>query len=237
MKKRKVSLVTGASRGIGKAIAYALAKENHDVILFGRDENALKKVYEEVISYGVESDFYSGDVRDVDFVNTSINSIIEKYGTIDNLINNAGFGIFKKFVDSTLQEFRDQVDVNLFGVYNFTKAAAPYMIKQKGGNIINISSLAGKNSFVGGTMYSSSKFALMGFSRSLMLELREFDIRVVLICPGSVETEFFIDSGHPAPLTDKVLRPEDIADTVLAVINLPVRAMMSEIDIRPTNPK
>jgi NADP-dependent 3-hydroxy acid dehydrogenase YdfG len=70
-----------------------------------------------------------------------------------------------------------------------------------------------------------------------MLELREFDIRVVLICPGSVETEFFIDSGHPAPLTDKVLRPEDIADTVLAVINLPVRAMMSEIDIRPTNPK
>ncbi|MBS4033766.1 MAG: SDR family NAD(P)-dependent oxidoreductase [Ignavibacterium sp.] len=237
MKKRKVSLVTGANRGIGKAIALSLAKENHDVILFGRDESALKNVYDEIISLGVKSDFYSGDVRDVDFVNTSIYSIIEKYGTIDILINNAGFGIFKKFIDSSLQEFKDQVDVNLFGVYNFTKAAAPYMIKQKGGSIINISSLAGKNSFVGGTMYSSSKFALMGFSRSLMLELREFDIRVVLICPGSVETEFFVDSGHPTPLTDKVLRPEDIADAVLAVINLPVRAMVSEIDIRPTNPK
>lgn len=237
MKKRKVSIVTGANRGIGKAIALSLAKENHDVILYGRDESALKNVYDEIISLGVKSDFYSGDVRDVDFVNSSIHSVIEKYGTIDNLINNAGFGIFKKFIDSSLQEFKDQVDVNLFGVYNFTKAAAPYMIKQKGGNIINISSLAGKNSFVGGTMYSSSKFALMGFSRSLMLELREFDIRVVLICPGSVETEFFIDSGHPAPLTDKVLRPEDIADAVMVVINLPVRAMISEIDIRPTNPK
>jgi 3-oxoacyl-[acyl-carrier protein] reductase len=237
MSKRKVSIVTGASRGIGRAIALTLAAQNHNVILFGRDKIALDKVSDEITPFNVDSESFAGDVRDVDFVSSSINSVIDKFGSVDNLVNNAGFGKFKKFVDSSLDEFKDQIDVNLFGVYNFTKAVVPTMIKQKSGNIINISSLAGKNSFVGGTMYSSSKFALMGFSRSLMLELREYFIRVVVICPGSVETEFFVDSGHPAPLTDKILGPQDIAETVLAVINLPVRAMISEIDIRPTNPK
>lgn len=237
MSDKQISVVTGASRGIGKAIALSLAKENHNVIIFGRDKEALQKVGAEIKSAGNECNSFAGDVRDVEFVNRSIESVLEKYGKIDNLINNAGFGIFKNFIDSSLQEFRDQIDVNLFGVYNFSKAVVPAMIKEKKGNIINISSLAGKNSFVGGTMYSSSKFALMGFSRSLMLELREHYIRVVLICPGSVDTEFFMESGHSAPAKGKVLLSEDIAHTVLAVIDLPERAMMSEIDIRPTNPK
>lgn len=237
MTERKISIVTGASRGIGKSIALKLAQENHNLVIFGRNEAALNKVTGEIKTFGVDCDFFAGDVRDVDFVNSSIDSVYSKYGRIDNLINNAGFGIFKKFVDSTLTEFKDQVDVNLFGVYNFTKAVVPFMIKQTSGNIINISSLAGKNSFIGGAMYSASKFALMGFSRSLMLELREFNIRVILICPGSVDTEFFVESGHPAPNQEKVLRPEDIAETVIAVIKLPPRAMISEVDIRPTNPK
>lgn len=237
MSENQVSVVTGASRGIGKAIALALADEGHDIIIFGRDRNALDKVSEVIKSKNVRVLSFSGDVRDVDFVNNSVQEISDKFGRIDNLINNAGFGIFKNFVDSSLQEFRDQIDVNLFGVYNFTKAVVPSMINAKKGNIINISSLAGKNSFVGGTMYSASKFALMGFSRSLMLELREHFIRVVLICPGSVDTEFFVESGHSAPAKGKVLLAEDIAHTVLSVIRLPERAMISEIDIRPTNPK
>ncbi len=232
-----VSVITGASRGIGKAIALSLAGENHKVAVFGRDRDALDQTESEIRSIGSEVISYSGDVRDVDFVDNSIYDVLNRFGKIDNLINNAGFGNFKNFIDSSLQEFRDQIDVNLFGVYNFTKAVVPSMIKAKRGNIINISSLAGKNSFVGGTMYSSSKFALMGFSRSLMLELREHFIRVVLICPGSVDTEFFMESGHSAPAKGKVLLAEDIAQTVLSVINLPERAMISEVDIRPTNPK
>lgn len=232
-----VSVITGASRGIGKAIALSLAGENHKVVIFGRDRDALDQTENEIRSIGSEVISYSGDVRDVDFVDNSIYDVLNRFGKIDNLINNAGFGNFKNFIDSSLQEFRDQIDVNLFGVYNFTKAVVPSMIKAKRGNIINISSLAGKNSFVGGTMYSSSKFALMGFSRSLMLELREHFIRVVLICPGSVDTEFFMESGHSAPAKGKVLLAEDIAHTVLSVINLPERAMISEVDIRPTNPK
>lgn len=232
-----VSVITGASRGIGKSIALSLAGENHKVAVFGRDRDALDQTESEIRSIGSEVISYSGDVRDVDFVDNSIYDVLKRFGKIDNLINNAGFGNFKNFIDSSLQEFRDQIDVNLFGVYNFTKAVVPSMIKAKRGNIINISSLAGKNSFVGGTMYSSSKFALMGFSRSLMLELREHFIRVVLICPGSVDTEFFMESGHSAPAKGKVLLAEDIAHTVLSVINLPERAMISEVDIRPTNPK
>lgn len=232
-----VSVITGASRGIGKAIALSLAGENHKVVIFGRDRDALDQTESEIRSIGSEVISYSGDVRDVDFVDNSIYDVLNRFGKIDNLINNAGFGNFKNFIDSSLQEFRDQIDVNLFGVYNFTKAVVPSMIKAKRGNIINISSLAGKNSFVGGTMYSSSKFALMGLSRSLMLELREHFIRVVLICPGSVDTEFFMESGHSAPAKGKVLLAEDIAHTVLSVINLPERAMISEVDIRPTNPK
>lgn len=237
MSERELSIVTGASRGIGKAIALTLAKQNHNLMIFGRDEKALTEVSAEIQNIGSECRFYTGDVRDDSFVNNSIESIVNNYGRIDNLINNAGFGIFKKFIDSDLKEFKDQVDVNLFGVYNFSKAVVPHMIKKQKGNIINISSLAGKNSFVGGTMYSSSKFALMGFTRSLMLELREYFIRVVLICPGTVDTNFFSGSGHSYPDSDKVLRSEDIADTVLAVIKLPFRAMISEIDIRPTKPK
>lgn len=236
MSERELSVVTGASRGIGKAIALTLASENHNVMLFGRDEKALSEVATEIKIIGVECSYYTGDVRDENFVTNSVESIVKNYGKIDNLINNAGFGIFKKFIDSSLQEFKDQMDVNLFGVYNFSKAVVPHMIMKQKGNIINISSLAGKNSFVGGTMYSSSKFALMGFTRSLMLELREYFIRVVLICPGTVDTDFS-GSGQSDPVSDKVLRTEDIADTVLAVIKLPVRAMISEIDIRPTKPK
>jgi 3-oxoacyl-[acyl-carrier protein] reductase len=237
MSIKRVSVITGASRGIGRAIASSLAGENHNVAVFGRDRNALDGTVSEIKSIGSDVISYAGDVRDVDFVNNSIRDVLNRFGKIDNLINNAGYGVFKNFIDSSLQEFRDQIDVNLFGVYNFTKAVVPSMIKSKSGNIINISSLAGKNSFVGGTMYSSSKFALIGFSRSLMLELREHFIRVVLICPGSVDTEFFVDSGHSAPAKGKVLLAEDIAHTVLSIINLPERAMISEVDIRPTNPK
>ena len=110
------------------------------------------------------------------------------------------------------------------------------MIEKKSGAIINIVSLAGKNSFVGGAMYSASKHAALGFTKSLMLEVREFNIRVAAICPGSVDTEFFNGSSMN-PNRDKILKPEDIAETVLLILKLPVRALISEVDIRPTNPK
>ncbi len=232
MAERDVTLVTGSSRGIGKAIALRLAKENHNVMLFGRDVTALIEVQAQVKKLGVESDYFVGDVADFKFAENSVGSILKKYRKVDHLINNAGIGILKKFVDSSLEEFKKQIDVNLIGAYNFTKCVIDNMIEQMSGSIINIASLAGKNSFVGGTMYSATKHALLGFTRSLMLEVRQYNIRVASVCPGSVSTEF--NGGHDPKR--KILDADDVAETVALILKLPAGALASEIDLRPTNP-
>ena len=236
MLQKEVTIVTGASRGIGKGIALRLAKEGHDLMLFGRDKSSLEKVNQVVRSYGVDTELFLGDAADEKFVHSSVKSIIKTFGKVDHLINNAGIGILKKFVDSNLHEFKNQIDVNLYGVYNFTKAVIDHMIANRNGSIINISSLAGKNAFVGGTMYGATKHALMGFTKSLMLEVREYNIRVAAICPGSVDTEFNPNREIIAAKKN-ILLPEDVAETVALVLKMPVRALVSEIDIRPTNPK
>ncbi len=233
---RELTLVTGGNKGIGRGIAIRFARENHDVMIVGRDINALKSAQQEIKNIGVECEYFVGDVSDEKFAHDAVKKIEEKFGKIDHLINNAGLGIFSKIADAKLEDFKKQVDANLYGVFNFTKAVIPGMSKRKNGSIINIASLAGKNSFVGGAMYSATKHAVLGFSRSLMLEVREYNIRVAAICPGSVDTGFFSDK-ESKPNVDKILKPEDIAETILTVIKMPVRAMVSEIDIRPTNPK
>src|SRR3972149_3851927 len=236
MAHNDLTIVTGASRGIGKGIAFRLAKEGHNLMLFGRDKFALEQVKKEIRSFGIQSDMFLGDAADTKFVNEAVNQIIKTYGRVDHLINNAGMGILKNFVDSNLDEFKKQIDVNLYGVYNFTKAVIDHMIANRSGSIINISSLAGKNAFIGGTMYSATKHALMGFTKSLMLEVREYNIRVAAICPGSVDTNF---NPNRDLISEKknILLSEDVAETVALVLKMPIRAMVSEIDIRPTNPK
>jgi 3-oxoacyl-[acyl-carrier protein] reductase len=235
MAQNDLTIVTGASRGIGRGIALRLAKEGHDLMLFGRDKSALEQVKQEIQTFGVKTEMFLGDVSDQKFVHESVNKIIKVHGKVDHLINNAGMGILKKLVDSSLEEFKQQIDVNLYGVYNFTKSVINHMIENRKGSIINISSLAGKNAFVGGTMYGATKHALMGFTKSLMLEVREYNIRVAAICPGSVDTDF-----NPSRETQSgkknILLADDVAETVALVIKMPVRAMVSEIDIRPTNP-
>ena len=236
MAQNDLTIVTGASRGIGKGIALRLAKEGHDLMLFGRDKSALEQVNQEVRSFAVNTEMFLGDAADQKFVHDSVQQILKNHGRIDHLINNAGMGILKKLVDSSLEEFKQQIDVNLYGVYNFTKSVINHMIENRKGSIINISSLAGKNAFVGGTMYGATKHALMGFTKSLMLEVREYNIRVAAICPGSVDTNFNPNRNEIAEKKN-ILLSEDVAETVMLVLNMPIRAMVSEIDIRPTNPK
>lgn len=231
-----VSIVTGAGRGIGRSIAVRLAKEGHNLIITSRTERELRSAKEEIESFGVACSYFAGDVADPHFVNNTVEEILKSYGRVDHLINNAGIGIIKKVVDSKLEEFQRQINTNLYGIYNFTKAVLPGMIDRRSGSIINISSLAGKNSFVGGAMYSASKHAVMGFTKSLMLEVREYNIRTVVICPGSVESSFGRNSSTDPRSKGQILMPEDVADVVAVVIKLPVRALMSEIDLRPTNP-
>ena len=235
MDDKELAVVTGASKGIGKAIALALADEEMDIIIFGRDVDALEKVQKEIKSKNVNCEYFSGDVGDEKFVQISIKKITDIYGKIDHLINNAGVGILKKLQESKLDEFKELVNANVYGVYNFSRAAVGNMIKRKKGSIINIVSLAGKNGFIGGTMYGATKHAVLGFTKSLMFEVREYNVRVAAVCPGSVATEF--GTGHNLQKEiQKVLAPEDVAHAVLSIINLPVRALISEIDLRPTNP-
>jgi NADP-dependent 3-hydroxy acid dehydrogenase YdfG len=236
MDDKELAVVTGASRGIGKAIAFALADEGMDVIIFGRDVKALEKVQSGIKSKNVRCEYFSGDVGDEKFVHMSIKKIADVYGKIDHLVNNAGMGILKPLTEASLDEFKKQVNANMYGTFNFSRAVVEDMIKRKKGSIVNIVSLAGKNGFSGGTMYGATKHAVLGFTKSLMMEVREHNIRVAAICPGSVSTEF--GTGHNRQKdAAKVLASEDVAHAVLSIINLPVRALISEIDLRPTNPK
>jgi len=152
------------------------------------------------------------------------------------LVNNAGILIAKPFEELTLEDWDQTMATNLRSLYLVTRAVLPAMRRRKSGTVVNVSSLAGKNGFLGGTAYSASKHAVLGFSRSLMLETRKDNIRIIAVCPGSVATPMMQD--QPMLKTDpgRILQPEDVADTIVHAVTLPERALVSEVDIRPTNP-
>jgi len=154
------------------------------------------------------------------------------HGTVDILVNNAGVGVFKPVAELSVAEFDTMWATNMRGVFLLTKEVLPHMMRAKRGEIVNIASLAGKNSFKGGAGYCATKWALRGFAGSLMLEVREHNIRVVTVFPGSVETAFSASGKKGGNIT----QPEDVADAVLFAVTSPQRSMFSEIDVRPTNP-
>ena len=232
---KEVVIITGASKGIGEAIALLLGDNNFDVIIFGRDTERLSILYEKLQKQNSNSMYFCGDVSDQQFVKNSIDKIISKYGRIDVVINNAGIAYFNLFTESTLDEFKTQIDTNVIGVYNFCKATIDGMIKNKNGTIVNIVSQAGLVGFQYGTTYAATKHAVMGFSRSLMLEVRKHNIRVIAICPGSVDTEMIEDSPIHENIR-QVLEPIDVAEIVYSAIKLPNRALISELIVRPNNP-
>lgn len=231
--KDKVVIVTGAGRGIGKAIALSFAKEQPRLVLASRTNSELEKVAHEVMANGAETLVVPTDVTEEDQVKNLVETAHRTFGRIDILVNNAGIGIDAKVADMKTEDFESMFDVNVKGVFFCTRAVLPYMIKQRDGVIVNIASLAGRNAISGGAAYCATKWALIGFARSLMLEVREYNIRVITICPGSVDTSF----SHIVPRKSNILHPEDVAETVLAAVKMAARAMVSEIDIRPTNPK
>jgi 3-oxoacyl-[acyl-carrier protein] reductase len=232
--KNKTAIVTGASRGIGKSIALSLTNAGAKVVLAARHEEELKLVEMEIRKNGGQCVVVQTDVGKEAQVTRLVEKAADAFGAIDILVNNAGYGIFSNVVDTAVRDFDGMMNVNLRGIFLCCKAVLPTMIRQKAGAIINIASLAGKNSVIGGATYAATKWGLLGFSRSLMLEVRDFDIRVVAICPGSVNTSF---SDHSKD-SDKIIQPQDVADTVLFALSMPARSNVSEIDIRPTrNPR
>lgn len=234
--KNTVALVTGAGRGIGRSIALSLAQEGATLVLAARTSAELEHVKKEIEARGGSASVVRTDLtKDAD-IEKLFGEISTQFRRLDILVNNAGLGVFAPVRDLSISDFDAMWNLNMRAVFMCTQHAVKMMEPQKSGAIVNVASLAGKNAFVGGAGYASTKWALLGFSRSLMLEERAHNIRVVTICPGSVDTSFSPSEKEPSRLAS-ILHSEDIADTVIAALKLPDRAMVSEIDIRPTNPQ
>jgi NADP-dependent 3-hydroxy acid dehydrogenase YdfG len=228
----KVAIVTGAGRGIGKAIAGALAAEGAHVVLASRTADEIESVAAAIRAAGGSATPVPSDITDEGQVARLIGDALRINGSVDILVNNAGIGVFKPVVSMEVSEFDAMWNVNMRGVFLATRAVLPSMIRSGSGAIVNIASLAGKNTFKGGAGYGATKWALRGFAGSLMLEVREHNIRVVTICPGSVYTSFSRGGKKGAQIT----QPEDVASAVIFSVTAPARSMFSEIDLRPTNP-
>lgn len=233
----KTAIVTGGSRGIGKAIALTLAGAGANVVISGRTKSDLRVTLEAIQSAGGKALMHHGDVAEENSVRELIGKSVDAFGTIDILVNNAGVGTFTKIVDMATKDFDEMFATNVRGVFLCTRAVLPFMIRQKSGDVINISSLAGRNAFVTGAGYCATKWALIGFARSLMLEVREHNIRVITICPGSVDTAFDPRPNAKRKESSLIPKAEDVARIVLDALKMPRNVMVSEIDVRPTNPQ
>ena len=230
------ALITGATEGIGRAIAFALGRAGYQVGVCARTPSKLRTLLDELAAAGITAAGYPADVGLEADVATLMSHLTTALGPIDVLVNNAGIAVLKPFAELTLDEWDATMATNLRSLFLVTRAVLPGMRERRRGSIVNISSLAGRNGFAGGTAYTASKHAVLGFSRSLMLEVRADNVRVIAICPGSVDTPLMRTQTAFATRLEKILQPEDVADTVLAALALPERAMVSELDIRPTNP-
>lgn len=230
-----VAIVTGGTKGIGKAIAEALVKAGVNVAMCGRSEDELHKAVSEL--NGLDAGQATGtlcDVRNYDDVTRLFDHTVQMFGGVDILVNNAGIGIFTTVEEMSPEDFRAVLETNVFGVFYCCHQAIPLMKKRGGGYIINISSLAGANPHAEMAAYNASKFGLNGFSEALMQEVRHDNIKVSYIMPGSVNTEFGGD--EPDPNKSWQLQPEDIAKTVLDLLYYGDRSLASRVEIRPTKP-
>lgn len=225
-----VAIVTGASKGIGSEIALQLAKEGVNVVLAARNSESLALLQTKIEKGGGIARAIPTDVTSEHSVKNLVIETLKHFHKIDILINNAGVGVYTNVIDMKTTDYEAMMNVNLKGVFLCSREVLPAMMKQRSGEIINIASLAGKNSFAGGSVYSATKWGLIGFGRSLMLEVRDHNIRVVTICPGSVNTDF-ADNKDNRP---EIIQPYDVAQTVLFALTMPSRVNISEIDIRPT---
>ncbi|OCB78024.1 3-ketoacyl-ACP reductase [Flavobacterium crassostreae] len=234
--KNKNALITGAGKGIGKAIALALAKEGVNLILVARTAEDIEKLATKVRSLRVQATAICADVADINSVNKAVTKALAEYKTIDILINNAGIAAFGKFLELEPTQWERIIQVNLMGTYYTTRAVLPSMIERQTGDIINISSTAGLAGNAVTSAYSASKFAVLGLTDSLMQEVRKHNIRVTAITPSTVATDMAKDlkltDGNP----DSVMQAEDMAELIVAQLKLNRRVFIKNSSIWSTNP-
>lgn len=227
--RERVALVTGGSRGIGRAIALRLARLGVSVAICGRDRNALEKTAVEIKEAGVLVFSQTLDVTNSAEVPDFIKKLEASLGAVSILVNNAGVGGFGLVQDKSDADWDRVLNTNLKSVFLMSRAVIPSMIQRRSGDIINISSLAGRNTFAGGGLYCASKWGLHGLSGCMAEDLREHRIRVTLVCPGSVATEF---SGRGPKDPNKTLSPEDVAHVVESIPTQNPNSFMSEVHVR-----
>lgn len=232
----KTALVTGAGKGIGKAIALALAAEGVHIGLVARTEKDIQAVADEITARGVKAAYAAADVSNRSEVESAVEKIKESLGEIDILINNAGTGTFGKFLELEPEVWEAQIKINVFGVYYTTRAVLPSMIERQTGDIINISSTAGKSGAANTSAYSASKFAVFGLTESLMQEVRKHNIRVTAMAPSTVITELANSAGLIKGDPERVMHPEDFAELIIAQLKLNRRVFVKEASIYSTNP-
>lgn len=231
--KNKIAYITGGSQGIGLGVAKSLLGHGMKVAISGRSKEKL----DDALGYlDVQDDqilALTSDVRNLEDENNVINQIQEKWGQLDVLIANAGVGKFAGIEDLTSEEWSQTIDTNLTGVFHSVKAAVPAIKKSKG-YIITIASLAGTNFFAGGSAYNASKFGLVGFTQAVMLDLRQDDVKVSTIMPGSVATHF--NNNIPDDEDAWKIQPEDIGELVLDLLRMHPRTLPSKVEVRPSKP-
>jgi NAD(P)-dependent dehydrogenase (short-subunit alcohol dehydrogenase family) len=231
--KNKRVIVTGGARGIGRAIATRLLDEGASVAICGTRQ---KSIDDALAILSPRGDVFGmvADVSILDDVRAFIGAALKRFGTIDILVNNAGTATFKSVAELSPEAWHRMIAVNLTGVYYCCHEVLPIFRNAGGGDIVNISSLAGKNAFAGGAGYNASKFGLNGFSEAMMLDHRNEGVRVTAVLPGSVDTGF---GGHGAGSQSPwKIAPKDIAAIVLDVLQMPRRTTISQIEVRPSRP-
>lgn len=229
--ERAKALVTGGSEGIGRGIATALVAKGADVVITGRQEETLRATAEEIGAGHI-----AGDVGVEADAERTVAEFVDRHGRIDLLVNNAGFGIFGPLVDTRLEDLEAVFRTNVFGAFLMAREAAKHFIRQGCGNLVNISSTSGLKGGSNSTAYSASKFALRGMTECWRDELRRHDVRVILVNPSEVQTGFFAKLGQDREPSAKKLRPEEIADAIIGVLEIDDRGFVPELSVFATNP-
>jgi NAD(P)-dependent dehydrogenase (short-subunit alcohol dehydrogenase family) len=230
----RAALVTGGSRGIGRAIVEALLEEGFAVSFCSRSADSAAGAEAELADrWGARVDGRAVDVRRQAEVQAWVEAAAARHGRLDCLVNNAGLGIFGRVDEIAPEAWAEVLETNLSGAFFALRAVAPFMRRQGEGWVVNVGSLAGKNPFAGGAAYNASKFGLLGFSEAAMLDLRHDGIRVACVLPGSVDTDFH--AGR-RPERDWMLAPEDVARAVVDLLRYPARALPSLVELRPSRP-
>ena len=235
--KGKKAIITGGSRGLGKATALAFAKEGIDVAITGRNEKSLQETVAELKALGVNATYALFNVGIYEEVQKGIKQIITDFGSIDILVNNAGVAAFGSLNDMKVDQWSEIIQTNVMGMYFVTKEVLPYLIDKNEGDIFNISSTAGLTGNANTSAYSASKFAVIGMSESLMKEVRKNNIRVCTLTPSTIASDMSIELGIANKNSeDSVLQPDDFAELIVAGLKLPRRAMLKAASLWSTNP-